>query len=403
MKRYDWANFFIALIVFLITFVIQFLLPMSPILTWFYSIVHTLKLLYHEMVGRAIEYPVLAKFIVSFLFFLITYYGKAFIFELYFFKVLVRKHFKHSYGLVKNEMIPKMEKMVERNTITENNKMDRFIQSPIEYVNETVKGNQVPEFAADYTYQDVLFKPDIDYIVAITAENPNLWMDPTLCFYMANCYAVSLMRHANKNAITGKTKVVVRNYEDLKRKYLEERKKVLQSLSKKRKLNDFQFVRFFLYDENQRDCCKSAVLPSLKASQDLFRTLSFYILKENIQTEHYWNSFKEKVNSIWDLFGDENKSDVLKRRKEKTIPEFLVLFFSDGHIEIHTYLDGYHIKKDTNLSSDSYVGNKNLKNFKAIKDLISYMAKYEIDNGDDLKDLDEKKKNYRNTFIDWVS
>lgn len=310
----------------------------------------------------------------------------------------VRHHFAHSYGLVKDDMIPRMNKMVNNNTPADNEEMDRYIQSPIEYATETVKGNRVPEFYPDDSYQDILFNPEIKYIVAITAENPNLWMDPTLCFYMANCYAVSLMRHANKKTGTGKKNIVVKNFEKLKSDYLKDRSTVLKKLSRQQGLDEFQFVRFFLYDKEQRDSCISSVFPSLKASQDLFRTLSFFILKESIQKNKDWDEFKDIVASIWDLFPGEKVIDI---RKEKTIPEFLVLYFQDNHVEIHSYFGGKHKYIDNKAGSENYVGDDKLNDFDKIMRLIAIMAIHVSEKGDDLRDLDEKKKNHLNTFIDW--
>ena len=61
----------------------------------------------------------------------------------------VNSNFKYSFGIVKQKMLPAFVNMVSKNPKEKNQRIDRYIQSPIEYVNETLNGNKVPGFNPD--------------------------------------------------------------------------------------------------------------------------------------------------------------------------------------------------------------------------------------------------------------
>jgi hypothetical protein len=291
----------------------------------------------------------------------------------------------------------------------------------MEYVNEIVKGNQVPQFNPDDTYQDVLYddnKPDdkrIKYIVAITAENPNMFLDPTIGFYMSNCYAASLIRHTNdflktKSKPNSIPQLRIKDLDDLEGDIVENRKKIIEKLKEGSELEKYEFVRVFMYDEDQKKCCDNAIFPSLKASQDLFRTISFYIQKEEIEKKlksekiddgsdkNNWEKLKRINNILWSLFDDDCKTNkgvkiVQKNRIKKIVPEFLFVFYKN-EVEIHSYLGGKYCK-------NRYL--KESEEGKSIKDLIKILAEYLNSKEDFIKgDLKlGKQENKYNTFIDW--
>lgn len=337
-------------------------------------------------------------------------------------KLVARVHFKHSLSIVLCKMLPTMKDRVWRFTrFGENRTIDSFIQSPMEYVNEIVKGNQVPQFNPDDTYQDVLYddnKPDdkrIKYIVAITAENPNMFLDPTIGFYMSNCYAASLIRHTNdfiktKSKPNSIPQLRIRDLDDLESVIVENRKKIIEKLKEGSDLEKYEFVRVFMYDENQKKCCDNAIFPSLKASQDLFRTVSFYIQKEEIEKnlkskkidagsdKNNWEKLKRINNKLWSLFDDDCKTNkgvkkVQKNRIKKIVPEFLFVFYKN-EVEIHSYLGGKYCKNRYSKVSDEG---------ESIKELIKLLAEYINSNDDFIKgDLKlGKQENKYNTFIDW--
>lgn len=305
-----------------------------------------------------------------------------------------------------------------------NQEINSYIQSPLEYVNEILQGNQVPTFKPDDSYQDVIYEDKIKYIVAITAENPNLFLDPTIGFYMSNCYAVSLIRHVNdfikKNHqdnpnLIPQLKVCNLSDSDFL-KIEDDRQTIIDNLKNKNALTNFEFIRFFIYDKDQGECCNKAVFPSLKASQDLFRTFSFYIQKEELKdslSEQDWKEEPPKILKLgkeinkWDRLHEINKKilelynrfckkdykakEVQKDRIEKTIPEFLFVFYEDT-IGIHTYLGGvyYRIPK---VRVDDDNGN-------LIKELIKLLTEYvdEDDNKGQLV-LRGDQLNNKNTYI----
>lgn len=353
----------------------------------------------------------------------------------------VNSNFKYSFGIVKQKMLPAFVNMVSKNPKEKNQRIDRYIQSPIEYVNETLNGNKVPGFNPDDPSQDAMFNTNIKYIVAITAENPNLWLDPTVCFYMANCYAVSLMNQTNK-AIDEANKVnknikkmVVKNRDMLEDKMETIEKDIIDKLSDSKPIAGFEFVRFFMFTDAQNKSCENAVFPSLKAAQDLFRTHSFYINKDCIKTEktqsENWKEFSAVVTRLWSLFEDTafiddgiEAQNVIVTRKKEIIPEFLFLYYNNK-VEMRSYLDGnpvkVEIKKNTKYSQyfkkcfkksqvvkrRKYIKKYNYGDKFVISDidkLVSLLASYVKDNEyqDDSTFINNNHMvNNNNAFIDW--
>ena len=106
-----------------------------------------------------------------------------------------KKHYPKSFNVVKNYILPAfIDRSKSNSYISENNNLDKIIKSPIDYTKETLSGNEAPIFRPNESYLEEIFDDDITHIVAITSENPNMWLDPTLSFYLVNCCAVSLIR-----------------------------------------------------------------------------------------------------------------------------------------------------------------------------------------------------------------
>ena len=111
------------------------------------------------------------------------------------------EHFPRTYRIIKKDIpLSLSNHSLFDITSSENKKIDKIIKSPLEYANQILSGNLAPKFNPNEDYLYKMFTEDITNIVAITAENPNLWLDPTLCFYMSNCSAASLLHHARNHA-----------------------------------------------------------------------------------------------------------------------------------------------------------------------------------------------------------
>ena len=323
-------------------------------------------------------------------------------------------HFRNSYLIIRWKILRRMGIQVDWPENRYNNRqIDGFIRSPLEYVSETLRGNQAPSFFPDDDYQDVIFggTDEIKYIVAITAENPNLFMDPTIGFYMSNCYAASLIRHVNdfikesNNKTDCIPQLCVQDLKTLKKSVNIRRLSIINQLINQRGIDSFEFIRFFIYDEKQERCCDQAIFPSLKASQDLFRTLSFYVQKEkltkNLKSKTLeegteWDNYHSIIEELWSLYDDACRKDpeakkVQRRRIKNTIPEFLFVFYQDG-VEMHTFLAGHYWELDRMVGSDA----------ERVYDLIKILAEYV---NEDVKKgqlhLDGLQKNKKNTFINW--
>lgn len=326
----------------------------------------------------------------------------------YLVEIIVRRRHFHSLPMVRDILRAMRNRVRLSNSYSreENKIVDSFVQSPIEYVNEIVEGNQVPKFDPDDTYMDVLYDDKIKFIVAITAENPNLFLDPTIGFYMSNCYAASLIRHTNDFIKRTKSKpnsipqLCMKDLEELEKKIKCKRKNIIDELKSSGKLNDFEFIRIFMYDEQQSEIYDNAVFPSLKASQDLFRTLSFYLQKEkligNLNKKGKWEGFREINEKLWGLFDRTCKCnprarEVRKKRIDNVVPEFLFVFYEEK-IGIHTYLGGEYCKRRVDLNSNAGEN---------IFELVKLLASYVDEDGDNGQLLLGEKQNEHNTYIDW--
>ncbi len=296
-----------------------------------------------------------------------------------------KKHFPMSYPIVEDEISQKfIDKSGSENYKGTNNKIDKTIKSPLEYTRETLHGNQAPFFNPNEQYLEEIYNDDLAHIVAITAENPNLWLDPTLCFYMINCCAVSLIRKINSGIITKLRVSDFRNDTTYTEIVTKESKLVLDKLKNKEIFDKFEFIRFFLFDEDQKECLNNTVLPSLKASQDLFRIKSFFIKKDSVKNclPKSFNEYESCIKTIWDSFisstnnlNDESKK-IIEKRKAKLLPEFLILFKKDENIVIHTYVNGkpYHKEFLKGTASDSFV-------YEAIRSLTSILSECRLTKG----------------------
>lgn len=330
-------------------------------------------------------------------------------------KAEMRRHFPHSLEIVQKHIIPTIKhKVAQTNDYNDNNAIDNFIQSPLEYVNETLRGNKLPEFDPNDTYQDAIFEDEIKYIVAITAENPNLFLNPSIGFYMSNCYAVSIIRHLQdfikktKHTQNSKFQLDVKDIKAYNNVIKPQIRQVINTLKdEKKRLETFEFIRFFIFDEHQNECCKDAIFPSLKASQDLFRTISFYIQKKELEeslgnNDNKWEEFREISNALWDLIGTKCKNNPcamenLERRKVNVIPEFLLVFY-DNKIAIHTYLGGKHYSWD---SKEDLRPEEKDKAEEKIRLFTKLLADYVSKGQNGQLKIDQGKINQNHTFIDW--
>ena len=318
---------------------------------------------------------------------------------------LRRCHFKHSLrnACYMRRAMRMRVGIMNRYSREENKLIDNYIQSPIEYAKEIVKGNQVPKFDPDASYQDILYDDKIKFILVITAENPNMFLDPTIGFYMSNCYAASLIRHVNdfikrsdsNNNGVFQLSVQNRDNDELNSEINKNIDNVINSLKDNGELTDFEFVRIFIYDKKQRENYDNAVFPSMKASQDLFRTLSFYIQKEKLTDNHNKRNIKKRICTIhqklkgltemrlsnnakkkkndsqweqlvsinrklWGLFDrtcnrNPRARDARNKRIDNVIPEFIFVFYKNA-IGIHTYLGGEYcqlrVEKETEAANN---------------------------------------------------
>jgi hypothetical protein len=326
-------------------------------------------------------------------------------------------HFPKSYPVVSNKIIPTFyenSKSSGNFNISHNNTIDKIIKSPIDYTHETLSGNQAPIFNPNEKYLEDIYSEELSHIVAITAENPNLWLDPTLCFYMINCCAVSLVnKFNNSNKTVSKLKICDFNNDITYENFVKtESNVILKRLKEKKDLENFEFIRFFIFNKEQEYCLKDTVFPSLKASQDLFRIKSFFIqddkLKLNLKTEY--RTYLSFIDDIWDRIAQHhnfNPADeeqkkiisIIENRKLKHIPEFLILFKKNKEIIIHTYISG---KAYTTPLGNHTTGVHD--DYSAAKSLIAYLANCRIKNSkcdwypeynDNVKTL-----NIRKSYID---
>lgn len=300
-----------------------------------------------------------------------------------------KKHFPLSYKIVTQQIIEiYSKKAILKDYQSTNNSIDKIIKSPLEYAAETLKGNLAPQFRPNDRYLEEIYDDKVKLVIAVTAENPNLWLDPTLCFYLINCCAVSLLKSKPNGALNLITRDFI-NSLNYQRKITEQ----LDTLNKLTRLawdwrndfKDFDFFRFFIYDREQKECLEKTVFPSLKASHDLFNIKSYFNQKEQIEESLRNNNklpdFYAHIEFLWNEMDTKNKSSVsdyiafkkiINKRKDDHSPEFLFLFKShDANIRsvtVHTFVDGkpYHVEYEENATNNN--------GYQIIQSLVSHIA-----------------------------
>jgi hypothetical protein len=302
-------------------------------------------------------------------------------------------HFPYSHKIVTKRIIEiYSKKSILENYRDTNNSIDRIIKSPLEYAAETLEGNLAPYFRPNDRYIEEMYDPKVKLIIAVTAENPNLWLDPTLCFYLINCCAVSLIH--NKNNIRTK-RIGIQDFGSSLR-YQAEVNIQQDTLNKLIKstwdwatdLKDFDFLRFFLYNGEQKECLENTVFPSLKASHDLFKMKSYFNqikdIDNKLEKENRLGDFRAHIDFLWDEIAKQNLATafrkIINKRKKEHWPEFLFLFKNTDEqnihsVTVHTFVDGspYFVEyKESATSNNGY---------QIVQSLVSYIAKsvYETD------------------------
>ena len=329
-------------------------------------------------------------------------------------KNIKKKHFPMSFPVVNNTILNAFHikaKTKDKEHIRSNNRIDRIIKPPVEYTKEVLTGNTTPPFEPNAKYLEEIYEDDISHIVAITAENPNLWLDSSLSFYMLNCCAVSLIRKKNENK--NKTTMVIKDLENnqIYQKFKAKSIDTLENLSQNKKPSGFEFIRFILFNDEHYKCLHDSVFPSLKASQDLFKIKSYFLNYENVKkstSENDYKTYSKNVNNLWDIILNikkrktelHNEIDIFKeivnKRKENVLPEFLLLYKSNGEIILHTYIAGrderVHFKKSNNNYQEVSLH---------LNNIIKFLASYRLKNGDDDWNPNESNFNSKKSYIDW--
>lgn len=304
-----------------------------------------------------------------------------------------KTHFQYSHRIVTKHIVEiYSQKSILKDYKDNNRDIDRIIKSPLEYAAETLAGNLAPCFYPDHRGFNEMYNEDVKLIIAVTAENPNLWLDPTICFYLINCCAVSLLKNAN-NSTTGNPRLLtIGHYKD-SLTYKDEIQKNLDTLSKFTKRNwdwnsdlkEFDFLRFFLYkNSEERECLENTVFPSLKASHDLFRMKTYFNQRDDIDSRLYTSNqledFRGHINFLWDEISKQNHSEsfkeIINKRKKDYIPEFLFLFKTNKDkqgnfihsVAVHTFVDGIPCFVDYREGDASNNG------YQIVQSLISYIA-----------------------------
>ena len=330
-------------------------------------------------------------------------------------KNIKKKHFPMSFPIVNDKIIEafhKKSKTKDNGHIRDNKRLDRIIKPPVEYTKEVLTGNTTPPFEPNAKYLEEIYDNDITHIVAITAENPNLWLDSTLSFYMLNCCAVSLIR--KKNEHTDKKTIVIKDLENkaIYNKFKNKSIETLTKLSKNETLTSFEFIRFILFNNEHYDCLHDSVFPSLKASQDLFKIKSYFLNYEKIKNntgKNIYENYSKNVKDLWDIILKikENKrelhnefevfKEIVSKRKENILPEFLLLYKKNGDIILHTYLAGnderVHFKKGDKIYYDNVLV--------LLNNIISFLASYRLKNNTDDWVPNDRNFNSKKSYIDW--
>jgi hypothetical protein len=299
-----------------------------------------------------------------------------------------KEHFTHSHKIVTKRIIEIYSKKSILNDYRDiNRSIDRIIKSPLEYAAETLNGNLAPCFNPDHHGFNEMYNDDVKLIIAVTAENPNLWLDPTICFYLINCCAVSLLK--NTNNTTGiPRKLTMQNYGN-SLTYQDEIQNHLDILSRLTQqqwnwttdLQNFDFFRFFLYNGEQRESLENTVFPSLKASHDLFKMKTYFNQRTDIENQlsasNRLDDFYGHINFLWDEIARQNLSDafrkIIDKRKKEHIPEFLFLFKTIEEpnihsVTVHTFVDGVPYFVEYRESATNNNG------YQIVQSLVSYIA-----------------------------
>lgn len=317
-------------------------------------------------------------------------------------KKRIQSHFTHSYDIVTKKIIEIFsKKSVLKNYRGLNKNIDKIIKSPLDYAAETLNGNLVPFFRPNDRYLDDIYDENVDLIIAATAENPNLWLDPTICFYLINCCAVSLKR-------SGTGRIRMQNFGDNPLIY---RDRILAQLEYLNRLTgptlnreNFDFFRFFFYDEGQEQCLQNTVFPSLKASHDLFNIKSYFNKIEDIKCrlDTQIDLFCECVDFLWEAINSQNLlrtpefKNVIEKRKRNHTPEFLFLFKTVNirTVTVHTFVDG---------NPYFVVFNENDDGYQRSQTLVSLIARSVRDTGIVGQYIPVNNYlNTRNSYIEWV-
>jgi hypothetical protein len=289
--------------------------------------------------------------------------------------------------------------------------IDRITQSPLEYAAQILKGNSAPCFNPEHPGFNEMYNDEVNLIVAVTAENPNLWLDPTICFYLMNCCAVSLLKKKGSHTNLGMGHFTdTFQYET----HIQEQLNALKPFTKQtwdweKGFANFDFFRFFLYDGKQRESLVDTVFPSLKASHDLFQMKSYFNQKEDIKNKLPKNTLSDyhaHIDFLWDEIIHNNRVDDFKtklidNRKKEHLPEFLFLFKTNPcknihSVTVHTFVEGYPCSVEYRESKESNSG------YQRIQSLISYIATGVKDigiNGQYIPTVTDL--NTRNSHLEW--
>ena len=299
------------------------------------------------------------------------------------FKNRIKEYFHHSYEIVENQISDIFSKEADVNKYRE---IDRIIFPSIKYANEILNGNRVPWFKPNDVYLKDIYKNDVKLIIAITAEDPCLWIDPTICYYLINCCAVSLLKNKDNN---GEKKLTIKDFEDdskYKKEVIDVPLESLDKLTKRpwdwtKNLVDIDFFRFFLIEKKQEECFKDSVYPWLKATHDLFKMKSYFNQKDHIKdnlTRIEFDNFNKHIDELWDAISiskpehkdNDSFKSVIKKRKDAHLPEFLFLFETphdkNHSVIVYTYVGG-------EACSVKYIENVD-EGYNNVQTLVSYIA-----------------------------
>ncbi|GHT08472.1 hypothetical protein FACS189426_04180 [Bacteroidia bacterium] len=310
-------------------------------------------------------------------------------------KQKIDEHFENTNSISDKIRLIFAEKSCNGNDETKNKKIDEIIKSPFKYALEILEGNSFPEFNPNYRGFNEIYENNVKLIVAVTAE-PNLWLDPTQCFYMMNCCVVTLKRKQRPSQT-----MAMKSFENAKgfKSLMDIQKQSLTKLENwtTASLNEFDFFRFFIYKQDDETSLKHLIFPSLKASHDLFGIKSFFTKNETIKnylgTTEY-DQYCENINLIWEDIKNLNDSpafrNIIDIRMSDHTPEFLVLF-KVGRVIIHTFVEGTPYRRQ-------YFDDDPL--YSTIRALISTISRVVRNSAQYIPP--QNHLNTKNSYIEWV-